>query len=348
MELFTIKQIVRSLILKNKILIKTSGGRAPKKELGMGHIYRSINIAKNLKNQKIFFMIEDFGNVREIIEKNNFKNIFEIKTGTKFQKELELTKNFIQKMDIDILIIDKFNLSNKFVKEISKIVKTVVICDLKNFQYSGDLVINGFIGFSNQITYNKYGTKCLLGPKYQILDKKFEKYKKGKKTVDVLATFGGFDENNILEKFCKEVDNIEDKLKVKVILGPATEMKPSILEIKKRYGKKFQVVKSSNDMHNEISKSRYGICSGGLTSYEFAACKVPFAIISQVKHQLITAKEMENHGISKNLGLINKQTPKKLRDFLKNIDKKSQSVSKNTVIDGKGASRVSKQILRIK
>ena len=62
-----------------KILIKTAGGKAPKKELGMGHIYRAINIAKNLKDQEIFFLVEDFGSASKIIKKNNFKNILKIK-----------------------------------------------------------------------------------------------------------------------------------------------------------------------------------------------------------------------------------------------------------------------------
>ena len=332
-----------------KILIKTAGGKAPKKELGMGHIYRAINIAKNLKDQEIFFLVEDFGSASKIIKKNNFKNILKIKKNINQKEDLKITKNFIQKNKIDILIIDKFNIKNKFIKNVSEIVKTVVISDLKNFQYYGDLVINGFIGFSNQITYNKYGTKCLLGPKYQILNNKFEKLnKKTTKIFDMLASFGGYDEKNILETFSEEIDRVDGKIKVKIILGPETKIMPSILKVKKKYKQNFQVIQKTNDMHNEISKSRYGICSGGLIAYEFAACNVPFGIISQVKHQLITAKEMEKQKLAVNLGLINNQTSKKIRGFLEKIEKMPQTNSKNRAIDGKGASRVCKQILRIK
>ena len=52
------------------------------------------------------------------------------------------------------------------------------ITDLKKFQYSADLVVNGFIGFKNKkITLNDGRLVC-LGPKYQILNHRFSKIKK--------------------------------------------------------------------------------------------------------------------------------------------------------------------------
>ena len=42
-----------------KIVFRTSGGRIPKRELGLGHIYRCINLSKELTSHKITFLIED-------------------------------------------------------------------------------------------------------------------------------------------------------------------------------------------------------------------------------------------------------------------------------------------------
>ena len=64
---------------KINILFRTSGGVAPNKELGFGHVYRCINLAKKISNNKIFFEIEDYGQVKKILIKNNFKNIFNLK-----------------------------------------------------------------------------------------------------------------------------------------------------------------------------------------------------------------------------------------------------------------------------
>ena len=51
-----------------KILFRTSGGAAPKRDLGLGHIYRSINLALALKNNDIHFLIQDFGGVKKILQ----------------------------------------------------------------------------------------------------------------------------------------------------------------------------------------------------------------------------------------------------------------------------------------
>ena len=62
-----------------KILFRTSGGTAFGKELGMGHIYRCINLATYLKKSKLFFLIEDYGSSKEVVSQRNFKQIFTLK-----------------------------------------------------------------------------------------------------------------------------------------------------------------------------------------------------------------------------------------------------------------------------
>ena len=56
--------------------------------------------------------------------------------------------------------------------------------------------------------------------------------------------------------------------------------------MKKKFNNNLSIIQTTSDMHREISNAKFGICAGGFTTYEFAALKVPFAIISQVPHQL--------------------------------------------------------------
>ena len=56
-----------------------------------------------------------------------------------------------------------------------------IITDLYNIQYKADLIINGFIGYENSVIFNRFKTKCLLGPKYQILNDYYQKIHKKKK-----------------------------------------------------------------------------------------------------------------------------------------------------------------------
>ena len=182
-----------------------------------------MNLSSRLKPAEFFFLVEDYGNAIELLKKYNFKNIFPLKQGLDVKLDIKQTTKFVKKNNIDILIVIKHDLITKtYVKAMLKQIKTAVISDVKKIDYQADLVINGFIGFKNTITKNRFGTRCLLGPKYQTLNKKYEVIDKPrKKKYLILATDGGLDEQNIVEILCQQLEKFLDKIKVKIILGQA-------------------------------------------------------------------------------------------------------------------------------
>jgi len=330
---------------KLRILFRTGGGRKRDKELGLGHIFRCSNLAKFLDTKQIYFLLEDFGGAKNILNSLGYNDVSIIKKYS-IEKDLEQTKKMIKNLKIDVVIIDRYKIDPIYVKKIRKYVKTVVISDLKKIAFNADLVVSGFIGYENQIYHNRYDTKCLLGPKYQILNKKFiTDNKRKRKTYDFLATFGGNDENNInkliLEVISKENIVINNG---KVILGPITKINKNIMNYIKN--KKIELVKESHNIFSDISKTQLGFCSGGITSYEFACLKVPFVIICQVKHQLKTAKEWEKKGFAINLGMPNNRTSKKIKEIFK---KRSNLglIQNKKIIDGKGGLRVKREIYQL-
>ena len=101
-------------------------------------------------------------------------------------------------------------------------------------------------------------------------------------------------------------------------------------------------------MAKEISEAEFGFCSGGITTYEFAAMKVPFVIICDDYHQLTTAKEWHKRKVGINLGLFNKNIKKQIQDIVeKMIISKKINFSTNSFVDGKGIERVTNEILKI-
>jgi len=336
---------------KLNILFRTSGGRAVKKQLGLGHVYRCLNLANNLKNCRIYFLIEDYGGAEKVIKNHGVKNIFKLKKNINFQSDFKKTKDYILKKRIDLIVVDKYNTKIKYLRQLKKFTKLVVISDLKKIDFPADLVVNGFIGFENKIITNKYNTKCLVGPSFQILNKNYEKRNIPKKmNHKLLVAFGGFDEKNIIEILLKELLKLNHKIKTKVILGPATKKTRKISILEKKIGKSLTIKKNTKNMHDEISNVKYGICSGGITTYEFASLKIPFGIICQVKHQLETANEWEKRRIAMNLGLPNNKIGKKISDFLQLVseEKLPQNLKHKSIVDGLGAKRVTKQILKLK
>jgi spore coat polysaccharide biosynthesis predicted glycosyltransferase SpsG len=330
-----------------KILFRTSGGSNPKNELGMGHIYRCINLSKKLTSHKIHFLIEDFGSVTKLLKNNGLK-ISKLNPGINEDEDIKKTIRYVEKNNIDILIIDKYGLKNDYVKSLKEKVKTVVITDLRNIHYNADLVVNGFIGYNNSIKFNKYKTKCLLGPRYQILSNHSEKNNSRKKKFDLVLTLGGYDTKCIVEKILDFIITKNYNFKILVILGPATRKTKKILKIEKQYKKNIKIIKETKRFQDEISKGENGITAGGISTYEFARLNIPFGIICQYNHQLITSREWAKRGIGENLGMFNVKLDNKIELFLEKInqnDMKLNSMRKNKFSDTK---KIINEILRLK
>jgi len=333
---------------KLKILIRTSGGSAKKKELGFGHIFRSINLSKMISDNEIFFLIEDHGGVKSVLQKNKIRNSIFLPKNLNLNKDIMITKKILNEKKIDILIVDKYNINIKFFKGISNEVKIVYISDLKKIQFPVDLVINGFIGFKNKVSRNKYNAKCLIGPKYQIINEKFVLNKLEKRPINLLVTFGGFDENGLIELVIKRWLNMKEKFKMKIILGPGTKESKFIQNNKKKYSKLLIIQKETTKMYSEMSKTKFGLCSGGITSYEFAIMNIPFGIICMTDHQRLTANEWQKKNVAKNLGVYNLRLAKKVDNFLKLIltDKLSLKKSRQ-IINQHGIKTIQKEIIKL-
>ena len=331
---------------KLRILIRTSGGKAPTKELGLGHIFRCLNLAEFLKNNKLYFFVEDFGGVKQIFYDKKIKQFTIIQKNISIENDIKQTVKFIINNKIDIVIVDRYNVRIKYLQALKKFSKVVYISDLNKIDFPAHLIINGFVGFSNSVVKNSYGVKCLLGPKYIILNKKFSKKPKIKK-YDLLITFGGFDENNIAILAIKELLKQNYNFKTKIIFGPSSTH--NIMKHKKISSKNsITILSYAKNMYEHISSSKFGLCSGGITSYEFAAMNIPFAIICQVKHQLISAKIWEKNGKAINLGFIDKTTESKIGEILKKLsENRLKSFSNKKIVDGLGGIKVAKEIERL-
>jgi UDP-2,4-diacetamido-2,4,6-trideoxy-beta-L-altropyranose hydrolase len=337
-------------LTKLNILFRTAGGSAKQKKLGFGHINRCISLAENLKKCKISFLVEDYGGGEDFIRKKGFNVILKLDKSKSLIQEFKIIKKIVFQNNIDVLIFDKYKPNKNYIKKLRKIVKIVIITDLYNFDYSADLVINGFIGLQNRKIRNKNKSFCLLGPSYQILNKKFNENRiKNNPKFDILLTFGGFDEKNILNEILFYLKKYQSKFKIRAILGPGTKKMKNFKEYEEFFGNNLSIANKTSDMKKEMENSRFGICSGGITTYEFARLNIPFAIICQEKHQLKTAEEWEKQKIAVNLGLIGKNS-KKIKKFIIQIiedDLLSFKIKKN-FIDGKGASKVALEISKLK
>ena len=73
-----------------------------------------------------------------------------IKKNIDLKSDILHTVNFILKKQIDVVIVDKYNTSKNYLRKLKKYSKVVYISDLTKIDFPCDLVVNGYIGFTNK------------------------------------------------------------------------------------------------------------------------------------------------------------------------------------------------------
>lgn len=201
-----------------KIAIITEGGL----EMGMGHIVRSITLAKELRYRvEICF----FTNSDEIVV-NEIKNAG---FHTLNQPNSNDILSYLKELNTDIVIIDKLNVEENFAKEIKNTLnaKLIIFGNLSDANNYADIVVNAVIGTKLQnrkFIDNDSNTLYFCGPRYYVLRKEFYEFKKkGKRPIGkiekILLILGGSDPSNLTSKLLTELLSFSDNFKIDVVLG---------------------------------------------------------------------------------------------------------------------------------
>ncbi len=205
-------------------------------KIGTGHIFRTINIAKELKKYQsnIYFLCKNhLGNINYILNKdfklielpfkNSESNAKTIDDKNLYQSWLEDSQeqdaaDFIKGIkklkikNISWIIIDHYSLNEKWIKIVkeelklihNKLPKFIFIDDILRTNLGSEIIIN----YSNtyEILKEKYDLQknhektFLLGPNFSILEKNYpslQKFARIRKHIkNILIFFGGIDQDN--------------------------------------------------------------------------------------------------------------------------------------------------------
>jgi UDP-2,4-diacetamido-2,4,6-trideoxy-beta-L-altropyranose hydrolase len=323
-------------------------------KMGIGHLMRCINLANLLKknNHKIIFICEDLdGNL-------NYQIKFKVYTLPK-KLEKKITKNFniydlnqkndsIQTVDvipnnIDLLIVDSYELGELWQKRLRPFTKKImVIDDLANRKFDCDILLNQNPGFLNKDYKSLVPEKCklLIGSKYALLrpefaklrNKALKKRKNTKEIKNIFISLGGSDINNVTYDVLK---NLHKNFNITVVLGKKSPHNKFI----KNYtdSKNIQVIENSNNMSDLMLKADIAIGAGGSTSLERCCLGLPSLVYVLAENQIRITEFLDD------LGAISKV--KNLNSDFKNLSQNLelwQAMSKKSqhVCDGIGTNRV--------
>ena len=275
-----------------KFAIITEGGL----EMGMGHIYRCLNLAEALPTKQDIHFITKSGNTVCAKIKNSGFNL------TRFESDVEIP-DFLESIKANIIIVDRLEIDENFVKKIkektkSKI-KIVIFGNQSSANRYADIVINSVVGsnFKNRKFLDKStNTLYLYGPKYLVLRKEFYEINKIKKRSDnkkikkILLIFGGSDPSNLTSRVLDRLLSYNENWNIDVLLGAAFEHFNELNQVMARYPEKKENVFIYKDVR-EVAKFMFSsdliITSPGLSMFEAFFARVKTILICQNSFQKI-------------------------------------------------------------
>lgn len=282
-----------------------------------------INLSYNFKNWEVFFIIKDYAAAVRLVEKYDLKNVYFISRTIIIEDEVVYINKFIKEKDIFSIFLqmneNKLELYNDI--DISFRACAHFSSDLPD---NYDLVLSWNYDSKTYFDVNIYkNTKFFLGTQYVVLPTNFNfteinnRVYKNKKE-NILISMGGVDEKNLTLNIVKNLDKINSKLNLIVVLGPGYEFEVALLEYLRSTNLLYIIKKSIDDMYKEYMYCDIAIGTGGLTISELVATKTPALIVSAYEHQIKRCNYFDKKGLVNHLGYMNTQFNNKDLDFIPN------------------------------
>lgn len=284
--------------------------------IGTGHIMRDLVLAKQYKNENIIFATQDLvANINHKIIEAGYK--IELLKSNDFEELNDL----IKKLNIDMVIIDNYDIDYNFekkLKEDNSSLKIFVLDDTYEKHFC-DILLNHNIYADEKKYKNKVPKYCKLrcGSRYTLLRDEFLEAKKAKKRVKkknqtIFLGLGGVDHKNLNIKILKVVEKFKKSLKVNLVTTNANKN----LEELKEYCKDKKWINlqiNSNKVAKLMSKSDFSIVTPSVTANEIFYLDLPMITIKTAKNQ----KEMYKYLKKKGYFTMKKFDKQKLNKYLK-------------------------------
>lgn len=325
------------------MLILTEGSA----DIGHGHITRCLSLyqAFELVGCEPHFLVAGDNSVEPLLRETRYK-LFDWHNRWKEVRE--------KLKDFQAVVIDSYIADINIYEDLSALVKTkLYIDDYKRLEYPPGIVLNGGV-YAEELNYPMCSeVKYILGPKYIPLRNAFWKVKSKnirKEMRKVLITFGGDDSRNMTPKVIRLLRENFKNLELFVVVGKGFRNKGEVLELMDEKVNIFENV-SAEGMKDLMLKVDIAISAGGQTTYELARVGTPAILVAVAENQLLNCKSWEKKGFAMYAGWW--QENRIFENILKGLESlKSQAKRKDmskigkSLVDGKGALRVAKMLLK--
>lgn len=322
--------------MNKKYLIRCDGGNIP--EIGTGHIYRCLVIARELKKtgHKVYFLSRSFGQYSWGFNELVKQGFYALPIASD-NSEFTALAGALKRIAPDIVIFDRLNSGGQIARLAAKNAILITFDDAGDGQKFADITINAVVGRERTI-YNSYD--------YSILSRKGYRAVRLKPAVsNVFISFGGYDHLNNSLSSLKALEELPERIKVTLALRRSYPAKDELTRFLKKSKRKFNIVWDTDNIAGLVARADLALTSAGLTLLESLSVGVPTIVISQYGHQDEAAQALGKKEAVVNLGIGTRVSALKIKkavyDLMRNFNLR-QKLHRNSLcsLDGYSLDRV--------
>lgn len=268
-------------------------------QIASGHMMRCLSIAERYQEKGVrstFFVADHFA--EELVQSRGHDVIVLDTDWANLDTEIPVITEWIQKLHIPQLVVDSYQVTEKYLQALQEVTSVIYIDDRNAFCYPADMVIaygNWIEKEAYQKRYAGTETKLLLGTAYVPLRREFRLVDRGNTSIrtELMITTGGTDTYRVAEQLLGQIKKDMPWLRVAVISG----------RIPPEEGNEYiQIYKDVQNMAEIMSESRLAVSAAGTTLFELCACQVPTVCFSFADNQEPFAQKMGKLGAMRYVG----------------------------------------------
>ncbi len=338
--------VAERLVRLPRILFRVDGGASQ----GMGHVYRSLAIADELRNistaDVLFLMSAEHPQGVQHVSRYGYP--VRVLSGAELAPAMEAIREYSP----NIIVNDLPFLPNDYLKELARLgASTINLVDsLADIEQPAEVasVIIGVMHEDRLELEDYYG-----GPAFAILRDSFAGREKSVPPVarSVVVSFGGSDPQGLTLKVLGALDRLEAELEVKVVLGPAFSRREELARFVEALSRPALVLDNVENMAETLSAADLVFCAGGMTVFEIAALGTPGIVLCQNARERARLESFAAYGSVVHLGLGSEVEEETLlgatRELLADFERRrAMSEAGRLLVDARGAQRAAELVMK--
>ena len=342
--------LAEKLVRLPRILFRVDGGA----RIGMGHVYRSLAIADEIRS------VSPSADIQFLMRAEYTEGVQRVSTSGYPVRVLsddapESVTKEIHDYSPNVIINDfPAPMKKGYLEALAKLgASTINLVDsLEDIEKPAEMasVIIATMHDDQVELEDFYG-----GPSYAILRESFSGRPKGEleRPDQVVVSFGGSDPQGLTLKVLRALDGQANEigdLTVRVVLGPAFSYRQELEELLTKLSIQPSVLESVENMAETLSEAKLVFCSGGMTVFEIAALGTPGVVLCQNARELRRMETFARRGSIVHLGLgtevgeaLIRETT---RELLGSVERRAtMSEAGRNLVDGVGTRRAAKVVI---